>query len=269
MKSISRPLLPVLCLVALLAGGCATAYTGLSGNTMFGEGLADIAVTPINGMVPVASGSYLGTFPSDGVVNPSTKVNYAIYGDTGSQSVKRHAHVIFASMTTKNKYLIMPETFPGANEVALRTVKLDRRDWVEHTLYEKRQGDWFTEYWDINGYVTPQVWFGKRWSRTYDDSGRVVVEYREPLPECATINDPQVVILLSNVVIDAPTPECRREVEAIMQRADQAFSMRRPAAINTSMAVPATVLPSAPDRQMDLNRHVGHAEYMPKTMADD
>lgn len=268
MKSFFRPLLPVICLLTLLACGCAAANKGLSGNTMYGDGLADTAVTPINGMVPVASGSYLGSFPSDNIVNPPARISYAIYGDISNQSVKRHAHVVFAEMTTKSNYLIMPETFTRANEIALRNVKIDRRDWTEHTFYEKRQGDWFTEYWDINGYVTPQVWFGKRWSRTYDDAGRVVVEYREPLPECARINDGSVLVIMSNVMIDMPTPECRREVEAILERADQAFSMRRPATVNTSMPVPAQVLTVTPDREMDLERHVGHAEFMPKANVD-
>lgn len=268
MKSLSRPLIPVICLLALLVCGCKTATTNISGSTIYSEGLADLAITPINGMVPMASGSYLGTFPSDNVVDPSAKISYAIYGDTNSQSVKRHAHVIFAELSSKGRYLIMPETFSGANEIALQTVKFDRRNWIEHTLYERRQGDWFTEYWDINGYVTPQMWLGKRWSRTYDEVGRVVVEYREPLPDCARINEKDLMLIISNVMIDMPTPECRRAVEAVFERADQAFSMRRPATVNTSMPAPNNVMLIKPDSEIDLRRHVGHAEYMPTSEVD-
>lgn len=269
MKSIFRPLLPVVCLLALAAGGCASTYTGLAGATMYSDGLADMAVSPVNGMVPVAAGSYVGSFPSDSVINPSARINYAIYGDLDGQTVRRSAHVIFADLTVKNKYVIMPETFRAANEIQLRRIKLDRRDWVEHTFYERRQGDWFTEFWDINGYVTPQVWLGKRWSRTYDQTGRVVVEYREPLPACAKVNDPDLVIIMSNVAIDAPTPECRREVEDVFARADQAFSMRRPATVNTGVAAPAPALSLQPERQFDLGRYVGRAEFMPSRLADD
>ena len=269
MKSIFRPLLPVVCLLAFVAGGCTSAYTGLTGNTMYSDGLADVAITPINGLEAVASGSYLGSMPADDNTSAAAKVRYAIYGDTGSQNVKRHAHIIFTELTDKTRYVIMPETFASPYDLDLRRIKLDRRDWVEHTLYERRQGDWFTEFWDINGYITPQVWLGKRWTRRADESSRVVVEYREPLPECATVHDKKVVVILNNVTIDMPTPECRREVEAVFERADQAFSMRRPATVNTSAPAPAEVIPLKPERYIDLKRYVGDVEFMPKKYGDD
>lgn len=269
MKSLFRPLLPVICLLAFVAGGCSSAYTGLTGSTMYSDGLADVAITPVNGMEPVVSGYYLGKMPSDNVTDPAAKVRYVIYGDIASQSVKRHGHIIFAELTDKAHYIIMPETFAGPNELGLRTVKLDRRDWVEHVFYEPRPGDWFTEFWDINGYITPQTWLGKRWTRRYDEASRVVVEYREPLPSCATVQDKKVAVVLNNVTIDMPTPECRREVEAVLERADHAFSMRRPATISTNAPAPADVLPALPDRDIDLERYVGTSEYMPRKMDDD
>lgn len=269
MKSLFRPLLPVICLLALAMGGCSSAYTGLTGATMYSDGLADVAITPVSGLKPVASGSYLGAMPADDIIHPKANVHYAVYGDSDSQSVKRHAHIIFAELTDKTRYVIMPETFAKPNELNLRTVKFDGRSWIEHTFYESRQGDWFTELWDINGYLTPQMWFGKRWTRKYDDAARVVVEYREPLPACAIVQDRTVAIILNNVTIDMPTPECRREVEAVLERADQAFSMRRPATISTSAPAPAEILTVKPDRDISLERYVGTAEYMPKKMADD
>jgi hypothetical protein len=267
MKNLFRLLLPVTCLLAFVAGGCSSAYTGLSGNTMYSDGIADIAIAPVNGMGPVAHGSYVGNMPSDSINDPSARVRYAIYGDTGSQSVKRHAHVIFTELTDKASFVIMPETFAGPTDLDLSSVKLDRRDWKVHTFYERRQGDWFTEFWDVNGYLTPEVWLGKRWTRLPDSGTRVVAEYREPLPACAAILD-KTSVIFNNVTIDMATPECRREVSAVLERADRAFSMRRPATINTNQPAPSEALSLKPDRDIDLKRYVGISEYIPNETED-
>lgn len=264
MKSFFKPLLPVLCLLALLSGGCTAAYTGLSGNTMYSNDLADMAIAPISGLVPVAYGSYTGKMKSDNTIDPVANVAYAIYGDPDGQVVKRHAHIIFAELQSKETYQMTAESFTRSNEMSLRGVKFDRRDWTEHVLYETRQGDWFTEFWDMNGYITPQIWLGKRWSRSYDMSSRIVLEYREPLPSCARVNDKKLLVVLNDVALDMPTPECRAEVEAIFARADKAFSMRRPATVNTSQPAPAEVLPAKPARSLDLERYVGEAVYISK-----
>lgn len=268
MNNIFKPLLPLICLLALAAGGCSAAYTGLTGSTMYSDSLADMAITPISGLEPVAYGSYAGKMRSDTTVDPVTSVAYAIYGDPGGQIVKRHAHIIFAEIQSKESYEMTAESFARPNEISLRGVKFDRRDWTEHVFYEPRQGDWFTEFWDMNGYITPQIWLGKRWSRSYDMSSRIIVEYREPLPACARVYDKKMVVVLNEVVLDMPSPECRREVEELFARADKAFSMRRPATISTSKPAPAEVLPGKPTRSLDLERYVGEAVYMSKQVSD-
>lgn len=271
MKNIFRPVWVAVFMMAFVTGGCSSAYVGLSGNTMYSEGLADMAITPVSGLEAMAHGSYMSTIPtSDSSNNAGVKIRYAVYGDPHSgQVVKRHAHVIFAELIDKNRYELMAETFASPNEINLRKTTLDRRNWTEHTFFEMRQGDWFTELWDMNGYITPQVWFGKRWSRSYDMSSRIVVEYREPLPSCAKMQDEKLLGVFNNAKIDTDSPECRREIEAILQRADQAFSMRRPATISTSAPAPAEVFSLKPDRNMDLKRYVGEAVFMSKAMGKE
>lgn len=272
MKRILGPRLLVFGLLVFLSG-CGAAYTGLSGNTMYNNGLADTAITPISGLEAVAAESYFGTMPSNGTLDPSIRVRYAIFGDTGGQSVKRHAHIIFAELTDKNRWEMAAETFAASNEMSLNGVKIDRRPWTEHIFFERREGDWFTEFWDINGYLTPKAWLGKRWSRSYDMSSRIVVEYREPMPDCVRIPDPKkAAIIFSGTKLDIESPECRREVEAVLERADQAFSMRRPANVNVSAPAPAEALSVKPERKMDLKRYVGEAVYTDPTIggnADD
>lgn len=266
MKRIISPRLFVLGLVVLLTG-CGSAYTGLSGNTMYSDGLADTAVTPISGLEAVAHDSYFGSMPANTNLDPNIRVRYAIYGDTGGQSVKRHAHIIFAEIPDKKRWEMAAETFAASNEMALSSVKIDRRPWTEHIFFERREGDWFTEFWDINGYMTPRAWMGKRWSRSYDMSSRVVVEYREPMPDCVRIPEPKkAAIIFSGNQLDVESPECRRQVEAIMERADQAFSMRRPASVNVSAPAPAEVLTIKPERKMDLKRYVGEAVFTDPTI---
>ncbi|MCL1915470.1 MAG: DUF4851 domain-containing protein [Desulfovibrionaceae bacterium] len=253
--------------LALLLAACSPAYTGLDGSIMYTNTNPDVAVVPNTGLMPMQSGVIYVNLDSDSNLRPRTRVNYVIYGDDDSAQVKRHAHVLFTEIIDRHQFQFMPETFSERNELGVKTVKIEGRSWTEHQRYENFEGDWFTRWWTMNDRNAPKTWIGKRWSRNEDPYTRTIVEYREPLPACASIEENQIMFIFNNVRINSPTLECKQEVDAVFARADAAFSIRRSSAMQLGSAAPANAMrqiPSAPS--MNTTRHIGSAQITSQPM---
>ena len=250
----------VLCALCLCA--CTAAYSGLDGNIMYTNTNPDVAVVPKTGLLPLQSGTFYTNLESDSNLKPRLRVHYVVYGDKGEGPVKRHAHVMITDILDRYQFNFVPQTFSGRNELSLSGTKIEGRGWSEHVRYEGFEGDWFTRWWTLNDRRAPQTWIGKRWSRDEDPVTRIVVEYREPLPECASIQERQIMFIFSNIRIDTPTMECKEEVDAVFKRADEAFSIQRSSRMKLGTAAPANVLTQFPKGAMDTARHIGTAQMI-------
>lgn len=251
--------LVLICLPVL--GGCSTAYTGLDGNNMYTNTNLDVAVIPEDGLVPFRSASTAIDIETTSNVGARTYLDYAIYGDPGDGPVTRHGHVIFATFSDKNRYAFQPQTFARANELDLETQEINGRDWRVHTLYEDGESDWFSKVWRENGRETPEIWIGKRYSRTFNQTSRVIVEYREPLPACAKIEKTKILSFLDTRGLSVGTEECRREVDAVFERADQAFTIGRASELELTGEVPENIITKKTLPAMDGARYIGTAIY--------
>ncbi|MDR2503883.1 MAG: DUF4851 domain-containing protein [Deltaproteobacteria bacterium] len=257
MKTLSLLCLSLFALVG--AGGC-VAYTGLDKNIMYTNTRLDVAVIPEEGFTPLQSGTMYLDLETDTNLGARTRAHYVIYGDTEEGPVKRHGHVIFVDILNSNQFQFVPETFSDRNDMNLRTVKIEGRSWNEHARFEEYEGDWITRWWTVNGRKSPQLWIGKRWSRNEDPFNRIIVEYREPLPGCARIKDKQLLDIFQGTAIDYPNDECKSEVNAVFERADKAFSIKRSSKMNLGQDAPANILNEFPTGGMDANRHIGKAQ---------
>lgn len=251
-------------LALFMLGACSAAYTGLDGDTMHTNTLPDVAVTPLNGMRPLYSGSMNVDMEAmdSHMIGLSASLDYAIYGDAEPGPVKRYGHVIFAELSDRTGYMFSPESFARDKDFNMRGVVLDGRSWVEHQLfYDENEKDWFARAMILNNRPAPKVWIGKRWTRTEHSALRIVVEYREPLPECAGIQEKTAFVIFNETVIDVATPACKKEVEAVFARADQAFKIQRSRRQNLGYNPPANILTELPSRsRFNANLLIGPAK---------
>ncbi len=264
---------PILCLLALCLaalGGCTSAHTGLDGQTMYTDTYIDLAVSPKNGMAPLRYVNTALDINTDSNITARANVRYAMYGDAAENPVKRHGHVIFASLTDKRAYTFNPESFANSNELELNTVEINgSSDWKEHIMYVEAQGDWFSKVLSYNDRIVPKVWIGKRWSRTFARSTRVIVEYREPLPDCATLDKKTIAALFHDVSIGTTSDQCKRDVDAVFDRANKAFSITNARGVYTPTGeVPADVLPKTPLGAMNTENNIGTASMINPVMSD-
>lgn len=256
-----KKLLITLSLLGLFSiGGCTSAYTGMDGNNMYTNTHLDVAVVPGQGLVPFRSESTFTEIDTNANLGARAHVNYAIYGNPGNGPVTQHGHVLFTTFSDTRKYVFQPETFGRTTDLAVEVKKINDREWRVHTLYEDGNSDWFSKVWRENGRETPKTWIGKRFTRTFNTSTRVVAEYREPLPECARIEKVNTgIVFLNSEGLSVPTEECRREVDAILERADNAFDLVKASDIEITGKVPANILTNMPKSAMDGTRYIGTA----------
>ncbi|MDR2050424.1 MAG: DUF4851 domain-containing protein [Deltaproteobacteria bacterium] len=256
----------ILGLFALSA--CTASYSGIDGDTMYSSNILDVAVIPQTGLQVLQSGSLLTEM--EAIDNPTagvhTQIRYAIYGDAGKVPLQRHAHVIFAEISDRAGYMFSPETFSRDKDFSLKTISIGGRDWNEHLLYEDNSADWFTRTLGLNGLNPPKTWIGKRWSRTVNNGLRIIVEYREPLPECASVQQNEIFRIFQGVTLDAPTPECKSSVEELFSRADQAFKIQRPGRLALSDKRPANILLQKSSSRLNATQIIGTARTVDQPM---
>ncbi|MDR2893753.1 MAG: DUF4851 domain-containing protein [Deltaproteobacteria bacterium] len=243
---------------ALFLGACSPAYTGFSGDVMLTSGLPHLAIAPAGSLEPMLTGRTLGNLESDTSIRAGSEVNYAVYGDSGSGPVQRHGHVL-VSRLGGDTWEFLPESYPNSNEVYLKVVDLNGQTWTEHLLYVESAGDWFSALWEAGGRAVPEKWLGKRWSRTYASSTRVVVEYREPMPTCIETGDNAGQSYVTHAVLDTPTSECTQQLKAFEARADAAFDIQSARGQEFTDPAPAAQLFKKPDFPMNMTRLVGKA----------
>lgn len=216
----------ILLLGLLLVSGCAGPYKGFDGDTMFTGQVPQLMITPSPPLKVMGSGTTWARVDTDTNLKATASVDYGIYGDPAENGlVRQHGHVLVASFSSVDAgWDFAPESFARSNEVYLNTVKINGQDWVEHFLYEDSEGDWLSNMWLDNGRQVPERWIAKRWSRTYFGTTRVVVEYREPMPDCVDVRY-GTNLLGRGSVFSGTTTECGNLVRDFEKRASQAFEI--------------------------------------------
>lgn len=260
-----RALFLLCCGLLLALGGCAgkSGYFGLSGQTTISGGLPKLAINAEPSLAVKGNGLTWGTLQTDTNLKPTSKFYYTVYGQKDAQPgslAQRHAHVVMARIDNPSSWEFTVESFTRRNEVYLRDAKINGLDWTEHLLFENSQGDWFSDLWLANGYKVPEVWVGKRWSRTYFGSTRMVVEYREPMPDCVDISDTSGSSYIVSALLNTNSQQCERLLKEFNARADQAFDIQSSRGQEFDGEAPAGVLLKRPERTPDMTRLVGKGQ---------
>jgi hypothetical protein len=201
---------------------------------MFSGGLPalSIAPSPASGLTPMASGRLMASLETDASLPAFARVNYALFGGDAPGAagkpapVRQHGHVLVTELSDIHSWEFDVESNPSRNEVYLRTVKLNGQAWTEHLLYADSGDDWFSAFWRNNGRSVPEQWIGKRWSRDYAHYYRVVMEYREPMPECIETGTNEGQSYFVHAVFRENTQECRKELAEFEDRAARAFEVQ-------------------------------------------
>lgn len=216
----------ILLLGLLLLGGCGGNYKGFHGDAMYTGAVPQLIITPAPPLKPLGAGSVWAGVNTDTNLRATANLDYVIYGDPAETGpVRRHGHVFVAGFSSIDSgWDFVPESFPRSNEVSLETVRINGQDWTEHLMYVDGAGDWPSAVWEANGRPTPERWIAKRWSRTYFSTTRVVVEYREPMPDCVDLRY-GTRLLGGGVAFSGATSDCGGLIRDFQKRADQAFTI--------------------------------------------
>jgi hypothetical protein len=216
----------VLLLGLLLMGGCSGPYKGFQGETMYTGQTPLLMITPSPPLKVVSSGNTWARVDTDTNLKATASVDYAIYGEPDAKGlVRQSGHALVASFSTVDAgWDFAPESFARSNEVYLGAIKINGLEWVEHLLYENSEGDWVSNMWLNNGREVPERWIAKRWSRTYFGATRVVVEYREPMPECVEVRY-GAKLLGRGSTFSGATSECGSLIKDFEERADRSFEI--------------------------------------------
>ena len=251
----------LICLSAVGSfASCSSLAVGLQGGGMYSSPLPKAFITTSAELQPVLEGSFTGRIKTDTNLRALAENHYAVFGKTDGSKVLAQGHVIFSSFIQSRAWLFKPESQARKNEFYLKSVQLPGGFWKEHFMYENAD-DWFTELWKMNGYGVPEQWLVKRWSSSPANRTRIVVEYREPMPECVSVSTNAGQSYFVHAVMKDLDNQCRDKVNAFQQRADAAFNFDPNQEINPENAIsPPGFLSKIPAHNMDLVRHVGEAK---------
>lgn len=259
--AIKRILLIITSLAFVCAlASCSGVRTGLSGEDMLISGNPKLDIAPAGGLEMKLSGVRHGSLQTDSNLGAYSQIHYSVYGKEQDKKVLAHGHVMSVAISSRESWEFSMESLTQKNEVYLREVDKGYLSWTEHLMYVKSEGDWFSDLWRENGREIPETWLGKRWSRTFFGDTRVIVEYREPMPECVDVSDTSGQSYFIHAVLTPSGPECKRQLDDFNARAEAAFVFQK---LDTDKPVEApapSVLTVLPQTSFDMTRLVGKAQ---------
>lgn len=259
----SRSIIAALALLPILlalAGCGGQRLVGFSGDSLYTGSLSYLQITPAAPLKPMAGGFLWSNIETDTTIPATGSVDYAVYGENGAGLVQRAGHVMVVNFTGgANRWDFKPESNTGANDVYLRSIKINGQEWNERLLYVDSAGDWFSDLWLVNGREVPERWIAKRWSRTYFGATRVVVEYREPMPACVKVSDNAGQGYTRFAIFTPEGPECSSSLEAFAQRADQAFDIQSGRGTRVTLSEADQTLLQRPALRPNMTKLVGTA----------
>ncbi len=239
--------------LAVLAA-CAPLQTGVTGNTLTTNKTPTVSVTAEPPMTLAGHGRLWVPAGSDEMgIAPLASFDYAIYADTNSGPVPRFAYAAIVRLSDDNNWYFEPQSWklPGSFSLNSDPGPIGLA-WTTQLLSVPGAGDWATEVWKANKRQTPETWLAKRWIASMDDDLRVLMEYREPWPQCLHAYDHDTPL------IGGKEGDCLRQFNA---RADKVFHVSgEPADLNAASVPPAGLV--MPSTTPDTERLVGKVKYI-------
>lgn len=252
----------VLCTGAAALQGCTPRKQQLSGQSVALSGRGAFRLNVAAPLELSASGNLRALVPADALPRPRAGFEYALFGNGASGPVTLHAHSIISEVDRYN-WRWEKETWARHESVSYSTLRAGGRNWTVQVLPVTAEGDWFSALWTLNGRETPDFWLAKRWSATPEDELRLVVEYREPAPECM-LEALRGAAAAAREDKNARMPSgkelaryCERPVTDFSHRADAAVSFD---AAGGSFEPAGALLEARPSKQPDMGRLVGRVE---------
>lgn len=230
----------------LLLPGCAPRQIGASAHGFYGTGLASFAVDVAPPFKPVATGKLSARAASDVSLAATTRFTYALFAETETGPVNRHAHVAFGELPRESWRWEM-ETWGKPEGLLYTSMRSGGKNWTIQMFPVTAAGDWFSDLWLANGREIPEFWLAKRWSATPEGEMRILAEYREPAPACMR----QRLAEAANADRNARPLDgkelwrnCDTEIEAFNARADGVFVMNKLTERPEAPLVKTVVLPA-------------------------
>ena len=252
-----------LCAASLLSS-CTPMQKGATGQGFYvsGRGAFSVGVNPPFSLV--STGVLSGKVPSDVSTSPQATFTYGLFTDSAEGPVSRQVHAIFSELPHKGWRWEM-ESWARAESLSYAKRNAGGKHWTVQILPVTARTDWFSALWEQNGRGTPVFWLAKRWSARPEDEMRVVVDYREPAPQCMRerLADSDAALQTDK---NAPMlhgrdlrGNCDEAIEAFSKRADAAVDLN---GLSLLQEKPLQMLTTRPASSPDMKKLVGTAEYM-------
>ncbi len=246
------------CLVmALCLPGCKTVEPRAD-DAGFASGRPSFGLQLPEGFSLIAAGRTTAEVPADIPLPPQGRLRYALYADEGTP--KAFVHVLVTELPTP-AWRFALESSRDPEDLAFAKETRDGRFLTLRTRVVRAEGDWFCALAGINGQSSPGWLLARRVSFTPNIYTRVVLEYREPLPDCLL---PEVADTPANA---RPRPDysavratCSRELDAFAKRADAALTLGDPMPLPEVAAGAAKTPEFAPNLRLlcGMAEHVEH-----------
>lgn len=252
------PFLAILFLACLSVSGCVPRPLGASEQEFYAGGRADLSLAVSPPLALADSGRLSGRVPADSSLSPFSEFNYAVFASKGEDTISRHVHVLMGELDNTNWRWEM-ETWALPEALFYTKTRQAGKDWTIQVLLTPASTDWLSALWTANQRSVPEYWLVKRWSATPEPRIRLVIEYREPLPECLIASLP----VLPEDDILPPGPGgtlrhgCTQEIMDFSRRADSIVHLDR---LREHAAPSAERLPLRPSLVPDLEKLAGRAE---------
>ena len=247
-------------LATALAGfGCSPRQQGASLHGFYASGRANFNISVSQPLSLAHSGFLTAEVPADVRMYPSGSFRYALFSDSGKETISRQAHIILSELPNSEWRWEM-ETWARPEALSYAKDRIAGKYWTIQMLPVSSATDWFSELWMKNGSSVPDFWLAKRWSSTPEDNIRIVAEYREPAPLCMQKhlqNNAQQPDQVFPVTGKQLWRGCEQEIEEFSSRADKAFTFDRGRDFPEKAEAKPTSLPA---KAPNMGHLVGRAE---------
>jgi hypothetical protein len=221
------------------------------------------------------AGNFSAMVPSEVLLAPpNATFRFAVFGEGESGPLDRSVHVIASELPAPG-WRWEKESLARTESLYYALVNAGGHRQVVQIFPVESSGDWFSDFWTLNGRTVPDFWLAKHWSSTPYDDIRMVAEYREAAPACmrerlAAYAESKKNRDYAPLNGKALMPRCEQDVEAFSRRADAAVTFGDAAraaspALSESGSATQAALPGG---RPNMRKLVGVAELV-RNLASD
>jgi len=264
------PLFVLSVLIAALLCACTPRQKGAATQGFYATGAGAFSVGIAPPLTLASTGTLLGDVPSDVILGPPGQFSYALFADTREGRVTRHVHAIFSELP-RGAWRWEMETWAMPESLSYAKMSAGGKHWTIQILPVTAGTDWFSALWQLKGRNTPDFWLAKRWSATPEEDVRIVLEYREPAPQCM---QERLIAADTALRTDRNAPMLRgRTLLAGCEQAIEEFSRRADAAVDLGGLAqlpekPLDMITARPRFLPDMGKLVGRAQIIQPSSSD-